>query len=465
MAAGNGYSGKGSATNALPYTVQTNSISPSNGPTVYPVNFADSVGPSTGIRIKSDQPAGGIVRNITYQNECLLDHLEDIQLFQNLAFLNDANSFGSVQFTGTNTVVSGNTLTYPLGLTLSNVSFPSTLQLSNFVTTGTKGTEMYANLTYGPGAVSSNFIDDWATFVATPADHDTATNNITASALNPPTCNFTYIAPELTGPQGLPQSITYGQPATAVVILMPVVGGAAWPTGSVTLTDSLNGNIIQTSLPGNNDTFFVPLTSLDAGTHTFTAAYLGDTNYVPPMGQSVYTTAGPYTVTVAMASQTISFTGLPAMVTYGGTVSGPATLSGTTLTLTGPGTVSVTASQAGNANYSAATPVTQTIVAGTVQLITSTVLTKVGGGYQAVVTVKNNGNGTAQNVALTAASLGTAGGSVLPASLGTIPGGGSSSVTLTFPSSAGADGAGVVEKLTGTYTGGTLGGSFRAILP
>jgi polygalacturonase len=503
MAAGNGYSGKGSATNALPYTVQTNSISPSNGPTVYPVNFADSVGPSTGIRIKSDQPAGGIVRNITYQNECLLDHLEDIQftplyntnagsntpnvsgiLFQNLAFLNDANSFGSVQFTGTNTVVSGNTLTYPLGLTLSNVSFPSTLQLSNFVTTGTKGTEMYANLTYGPGAVSSNFIDDWATFVATPADHDTATNNITASALNPPTCNFTYIAPELTGPQGLPQSITYGQPATAVVILTPVVGGAAWPTGSVTLTDSLNGNIIQTSLPGNNDTFFVPLTSLDAGTHTFTAAYLGDTNYVPPMGQSVYTTAGPYTVTVAMASQTISFTGLPAMVTYGGpvsfalgatggasgnpvtyTVSGPATLSGTTLTLTGPGTVSVTASQAGNANYSAATPVTQTIVAGTVQLITSTVLTKVGGGYQAVVTVKNNGNGTAQNVALTAASLGTAGGSVLPASLGTSPGGGSSSVTLTFPSSAGADGAGVVEKLTGTYTGGTLGGSFRAILP
>ena len=504
MAAGNGYSGLGSAINALPYTVQTNSIAPSKGPTVYPVNFADSVGPSTGIRIKSDQPAGGIVQNITYENECLLDHLEDIQftplyntnsgsntpnvsgiLFQNLAFLNDANRFGTVQFTGTNTVVSGKTLTYPLGLTLSNVSFPSTLQLSDFVTTGTKGTEMYTNLTYGPGDVSSNFISDWATFVATPADNDTATNNITVSGLNPPTCNFTYIAPELTGPQGLPQSITYGQSATAVVIMTPVVGGAAWPTGGVTLTDSLTDNTIQTNLPGNNDTVFVPLTGLGAGTHTFTASYLGDTNYVPPAGQSVYTTTGSYTVTVAQASQTISFTGLPATVTYGGpvsftlsatggasgnpvtyTVSGPASLSGTTLTLTGPGTVSVTASQAGNANYSAAAPLTQTIVAGTVQLVTTTVLSTVSGGYQAVVTVTNNGNGTAQNVELTSASLGTAAGSVLPASLQTIPGaGGSAMVTLTFPSSAGADGAGVVERLAGTYTGGTFGGSFRAILP
>jgi polygalacturonase len=267
MAAGNGYSGKGSAINAMPYTVQTNSNAPSTGPTVYPVNFADSVGPSTGIRIKSDQPAGGIVQNITYENECLLDHLEVIQFtplyntssgsntpnvsgitFQNLAFLNDANSFGTVQFTGTHTVVSGTTITHPLGLTLSNVSFPSTLQLSDFVTTGTKGTEMYGNLTYGPGDVSSNFISDYATFAAVPANNDTVTNNITASGLNPPACNFTYIAPELTGPKGLPQSITYGQSASAVVILTPVVGGAAWPTGAVRLTDSLTGDTIQTNL-------------------------------------------------------------------------------------------------------------------------------------------------------------------------------------------------------------------------
>jgi hypothetical protein len=41
------------------------------------------------------------------------------------------------------------------------------------------------------------------------------------------------------------------------------------------------------------------------------------------------------------------------------TVTGPATVSGSTLTITGAGTVTVTASQTGNTNYAAATPVSQ----------------------------------------------------------------------------------------------------------
>ncbi|MBV9159378.1 MAG: hypothetical protein JO019_02145, partial [Candidatus Kaiserbacteria bacterium] len=41
-------------------------------------------------------------------------------------------------------------------------------------------------------------------------------------------------------------------------------------------------------------------------------------------------------------------------------VSGPATISGNTITITGTGTVDVRASQAGNSLYSAATPVDQT---------------------------------------------------------------------------------------------------------
>jgi len=86
-------------------------------------------------------------------------------------------------------------------------------------------------------------------------------------------------------------------------------------------------------------------------------------------------------------------------------------------------------------------------------------------GYSLLVTVKNTGNVTASNVQLTSATLGSTSGATVPASLGDIPSGGSASVTLTFPSSTGADGAGVVEKLTGTYTGGTFTGSFRAQLP
>jgi pectate lyase len=106
------------------------------------------------------------------------------------------------------------------------------------------------------------------------------------------------------------------------------------------------------------------------------------------------------------------------------------------------------------------------VLTGTVQLITTAVLSKLsGGGYQAIVTVTNNGTGTAQNVQLTGATLGAAGAAV-PISLGNIPhGGGTAVTTLTFSSAAGADGAAAAERYTGTYTGGTFGASIRASLP
>jgi uncharacterized repeat protein (TIGR01451 family) len=107
-----------------------------------------------------------------------------------------------------------------------------------------------------------------------------------------------------------------------------------------------------------------------------------------------------------------------------------------------------------------------TVMNGTVQLVTTAVLSKTAGGYQALVTVRNTGSGTASNVQLTAALLGTAGGGTLPIPLGNLaPGGGSAVGTLTFPVSAGVSGSVVLEKLTGTYSGGTFGGSFRATLP
>ena len=105
------------------------------------------------------------------------------------------------------------------------------------------------------------------------------------------------------------------------------------------------------------------------------------------------------------------------------------------------------------------------ILVGTVTITTTGALSKVAGGYQMVVTVKNSGNVTASNVQLTQATLGAATGATIPASLGDIASGGSASVTLTFPSSAGGDGAAVAERLSGTYAGGTFGGSFRATLP
>jgi polygalacturonase len=169
MLAGDNVSGKGSAINAVSLKV---------GSTTFPVNYAD--GNSTAVRIKSDQAAGGEVSNVQYSNSCFLDHNKDLLftplyntdtgsntpnvhniLLENLSFLNDATtpSSGTVQFTGTDTVVNGQTLIFPLQITLSNVSFPAALTASKFTNTGTAGKEQYAQLTYGPGDVSTNFIN------------------------------------------------------------------------------------------------------------------------------------------------------------------------------------------------------------------------------------------------------------------------------------------------------------------
>jgi hypothetical protein len=200
----------------------------------------------------------------------------------------------------------------------------------------------------------------------------------------------------------LPQTISVGQTATAVVILTPVVGGAAWPTGTVTLTDELTGKTTTATLPGNYDTLFVPLTGLVAGVHNFNLAYAGDSNYVPSVSGQPYTTAGPYEITVVQ-----------------------------------PPAVSLTATAAVTGSHSA--------------------------GYTMTITVKNTGNATASNVTLTAATLGTTSGTPLPQTWGTVAEGATATFTVTFPGSVGADGAGVAEKFSGAYTGGTYATSIRSV--
>jgi Alginate lyase len=103
---------------------------------------------------------------------------------------------------------------------------------------------------------------------------------------------------------------------------------------------------------------------------------------------------------------------------------------------------------------------------GPVQLLTSATLIPLGdGSYQAIVSVKNNGTGTAQAVELTGATLGAAPGSPLPVALGDIQPGASAIAPIAFPSSAGSPGSPAIERYTGIYTGGSFGGSLRVTLP
>ncbi len=125
-----------------------------------------------------------------------------------------------------------------------------------------------------------------------------------------------------------------------------------------------------------------------AGTFTYTPAaggVLGAGANQPlsviftPTDATDYTTqTAATTITVAQATQTINFSALPAQVAYGAapvglvttstsglpvsySITGPASVSGSSLTFTGAGTVVVMALQRGNANYTAAAPVSRTI--------------------------------------------------------------------------------------------------------
>ncbi len=114
-------------------------------------------------------------------------------------------------------------------------------------------------------------------------------------------------------------------------------------------------------------------TVLAVGTHTLSTTFT-------PLDTTDYTTAkATVSLTVIRSSQTISFTPLSSPVVYGvspialsatstsglaasfSVLSGPARVSGSTLTITGAGTVVVAANQAGNADYLPANQVAQTI--------------------------------------------------------------------------------------------------------
>ncbi len=99
-----------------------------------------------------------------------------------------------------------------------------------------------------------------------------------------------------------------------------------------------------------------------------------------------------------------------------------------------------------------------------VRIATKTVLARnPDGTVRATVTVSNAGSVQANNVMLTSALLGTSSGAPLAQALNSIPPGGSTTTTVTFPSSvlAGAN----VLKFGGTYTGGTFSSSLRVTVP
>jgi hypothetical protein len=112
------------------------------------------------------------------------------------------------------------------------------------------------------------------------------------------------------------------------------------------------------------------LTITGAGSVTVQATQAGNSNYAAATAVSVTFTVNPSTQTISfpnpgtqtngVAPITLSATASSGLAVSYTVTSGPATVSGSTLTITGVGSVTVQATQAGTANYAAATPVSVT---------------------------------------------------------------------------------------------------------
>jgi len=172
------------------------------------------------------------------------------------------------------------------------------------------------------------------------------------------------------------QSITFTQPAS------PVRYGVKPITLSATASSGLAVTFSVVSGPATVSGSTLTITGV--GTVVVAANQAGDSDHLAAAQVT-------RTITVEKAAQTITFkqpsspvangvkpitlsaTATSGLVVTFSVVSGPAKVSGATLTITGAGTVVVAANQAGNADYSAATQVTRSITVA--KAATTTVLT------------------------------------------------------------------------------------------
>ncbi|HEY7837221.1 MAG TPA: choice-of-anchor Q domain-containing protein [Terriglobales bacterium] len=240
-------------------------------------------------------------------------------------------------------------------------------------------------------------------------------------------------------------------------------GATTLPSFSGTVTGAVNGDTFT-------ETFSTSATAKSAaGTYAIVPHVTGNATGANLADYTVTATDG--TLTIAPAAQTVTFATIPtqafstAPLTLTATassglpvsfalVSGPATLSGASLTLTGGGAVTVTASQAGNANYQAATAVTQSFLVSTaiVQVAPATLsfggeLTSTTSAAQSV-TIANRG---ASALSVAAAISGDASFAVSSNTCGTsLAAGANCTVQVTFAPKAAASASGTLTITSNT---------------
>jgi sugar lactone lactonase YvrE len=253
---------------------------------------------------------------------------------------------------------------------LPNVTYGAgAINLSNYFSTNSGLTITYTVTTPQTASVSGSTL----TILGAGTVSVTASQagNATTAAATPVTQSFT-VAPAPLTVTANNVTIAYGA-AIPTSFSDTITGFVYSDTASVVSGQAANSTTATATSPGGTYPITPTIGTLTAANYTFPAA-----NFVPgvltisSVSQSITFPALPnipQTTTSVQLAATAS-SGLPITYNVNSTV---ATVNNATgvLTITGPGTVSVTATQPGNSSYQAATPVTQTF---TVTATTSTAL-------------------------------------------------------------------------------------------
>src|SRR5262249_26860858 len=147
-------------------------------------------------------------------------------------------------------------------------------------------------------------------------------------------------------------------------------GGTGTPTGKVTFLDG--GSPIGSATLDQNGQATFTTSALTVGSHSITASYEGDETSAPSVSAPLVETVNKANQTITFgplagrtfgdADFTVSATASSGLAVAFSIASGPATILGNTVHLTGAGVVTVRASQSGDSNYNAAPDVNQSLL-------------------------------------------------------------------------------------------------------
>ena len=246
-------------------------------------------------------------------------------------------------------------------------------------------------------------------------------------------------------------TVTAGTPTISFTVANQTYGTAPF---TVAATSNSTGAFTYSVVSGPATISGSTVTLTGAGTVTLMASEAADSNYAAATKNATFTvTAGTPTISFTVANQTYGAAPFAVSATSNSTgaftysvVSGPATISGSTVTLTGAGTVTLMASEAADSNYAAATKnATFTVTAGT-PTISFTVANQTYGAAPFAVSATSNSTG-----AFTYSVV--SGPATISGSTVTLTGAGT--VTLMASEAADSNYAAATKNATFTVTAGT----------